>query len=99
MLLDYKINYEEELFKNNGRKYTVQDYYLKSHNVDPCDRMTDDKAASNKLKREDCREERMALRFWPTYLYEIEMIPQGKRRQASFGNVHCISLIQISWLP
>jgi len=60
MLLDYKINYEVELSKNNGRKYTVQDYYLKSHNVDPRERMTDDKAASNKLERDDCREERMA---------------------------------------
>jgi len=60
MLLDYKINYEAELSKNNGRKYTVQYYYLKSHNVDPCERMTDDKAAGNKLKREGCREERRA---------------------------------------
>jgi len=60
MLVDYKINYEVELSKNNGRKYTVQDYYLKSHNMDPCERITDDKAAGNKPKREGCREERRA---------------------------------------
>ena len=58
MLLDYKINYEVELSKNNARKCTVQYYYLKSHNVDCCERMTNDEAAGCKLKREVCREER-----------------------------------------
>jgi hypothetical protein len=57
-VLDYKINYEVELSKNNARKYTVQYYYLKSHNVDHCERMTNYKAAGNKLKREGCREGR-----------------------------------------
>jgi len=55
MLLDYKINYEVELSKNNARKYTVQYYYLKSH-VDRCERMTNDKAAGIKLKREERRD-------------------------------------------
>jgi hypothetical protein len=58
MLLDYIVNYEVELSKNNAGKYTLQYYYLKSHIVDPCERMTDDKAAGKKLKREGCREER-----------------------------------------
>jgi len=41
--------------------------------------MTDDKGAGNKLKREGCREEGRACRFWPSDLYEIEMTPQGRK--------------------
>jgi len=47
--------------------------------VDLCERMTDDKGAGNKLKREGCREEGRACRFWPSDLYEIEMTPQGRK--------------------
>ena len=98
MLLDYKINYETEISKSNARKYILQYYYLKSHNVDPYNRMAGDKTAGKKLKWEDCGEERRDFRLWPSDLYKTEMMPEGTRRQVRFRNMHHTSLIQISCL-